>query len=417
MATTEYKLSYTAAEINERLGNVSQLSEDVGTIQTDVGALQTNVDTVQTNVGVLKTDIQNKAEIMTLTTDEYAALEETNANTLYMLTDAEEVDYVTESELESKGYLTEHQSLEGLATESYVDSKIAAIPTPDVSGQISTHNTDTSAHADIRAEITSVASELRNELLNGAGKNVEGNVYGVPADKTLSEGTEKTAGKGAEIFNCYEDDIENNVYANIAVGEYSHAEGTGTIALGHSSHAEGSASIAFDYHSHAEGMWTMALGEASHAEGCSTTASGVRAHAEGYTTIASGACAHAEGANTQATGNFSHVEGLYTEVHGECSHVQGKYNIIDEVEIDDNHATYAHIVGNGTAEDARSNAHTLDWSGNAWFAGDVYVGSTSGKNKDNGSKKLVTVDEMNAAIAAAIEAAFANIARAEEVGF
>lgn len=38
----------------------------------------------------------------------------------------------------------------------------------------------------------------------------------------------------------------------------------------------------------------------------------------------------------------------------------------------------------------RSNAHTLDWSGNAWFAGDVYVGSTSGTNKDAGSKKLAT---------------------------
>ena len=34
---------------------------------------------------------------------------------------------------------------------------------------------------------------------------------------------------------------------------------------------------------------------------------------------------------------------------------------------------YAHVVGNGT-EEKRSNAHTLDWDGNAWFAGNVYVG-------------------------------------------
>ena len=33
---------------------------------------------------------------------------------------------------------------------SYTDTKISAIPTPDVSGQINDHNTDTSAHADIR---------------------------------------------------------------------------------------------------------------------------------------------------------------------------------------------------------------------------------------------------------------------------
>ena len=48
-----------------------------------------------------------------------------------------------------------------------------------------------------------------------------------------------------------------------------------------------------------------------------------------------------------------------------------------------------HIVGNGTAV-KRSNAHTLDKSGNAWYAGDVYVGSTSGTNRDAGSKKLAT---------------------------
>lgn len=33
-----------------------------------------------------------------------------------------------------------------------------------------------------------------------------------------------------------------------------------------------------------------------------------------------------------------------------------------------------------------------DEEGNAWFAGDVYVGSTSGVNKDEGSKKLATED-------------------------
>jgi hypothetical protein len=51
--------------------------------------------------------------------------------------------------------------------------------------------------------------------------------------------------------------------------------------------------------------------------------------------------------------------------------------------------TSAHIVGNGT-DSKRSNAHTLDWSGNAWYSGNVYVGSTSGTNKDEGSKKLAT---------------------------
>ena len=39
-------------------------------------------------------------------------------------------------------------------------------------------------------------------------------------------------------------------------------------------------------------------------------------------------------------------------------------------------AKYAHIVGNGTSDSSRSNAHTLDWYGNAWFAGSIFMGGT-----------------------------------------
>ncbi len=109
---------------------------------------------------------------------------------------------------------------------------------------------------------------------------------------------------------------------------------------------------------------------------------GENAQAFGKSTTASGAAAHAEGYGTTASGNQSHAEGVHTTAQGENQHVQGKYNISD--------TTSAHIVGNGSVNN-RSNAHTLDWSGNAWFAGDVYTGSTSGTNKDDGSVKLPVV--------------------------
>jgi hypothetical protein len=41
-------------------------------------------------------------------------------------------EYVTDSELTAKGYLTEHQSLEGLATEKYVDDAVSNIEIPEV---------------------------------------------------------------------------------------------------------------------------------------------------------------------------------------------------------------------------------------------------------------------------------------------
>lgn len=124
------------------------------------------------------------------------------------------------------------------------------------------------------------------------------------------------------------------------------------------------------------------LGEYAWAEGKNTEASGRYSHAESYYTVASGTSSHAEGENTKTLDIRSHAEGWSTIAQGANQHVQGTYNIAD--------TTSAHIVGNGHVEFARSNAHTLDWNGNAWFAGDVYTGSTSGTNKDAGSKVLAT---------------------------
>ena len=71
--------------------------------------------------------------------------------------------------------------------------------------------------------------------------------------------------------------------------------------------------------------------------------------------------------NNTASGLNSHAEGSGTKASSENQHVQGKYNIED---IDN---TYAHIVGNGTSS-TRSNAHTIDWDGNAWFKGKIKLG-------------------------------------------
>ena len=102
----------------------------------------------------------------------------------------------------------------------------------------------------------------------------------------------------------------------------------------------------------------------AHAEGSHTTASGDYAHAEGYYTTASGYCAHTEGYITTASGYCAHAEGFCTHANSTYQHVEGRYNIIDTGN------EYAHIVGNGTPTE-NSNAHTLDWDGNAWYAGSI----------------------------------------------
>lgn len=78
---------------------------------------------------------------------------------------------------------------------------------------------------------------------------------------------------------------------------------------------------------------------------------------------------------TTAAGKYSMSEGKGTIARADCQHVQGKYNIPDVDGI------YAFIIGNGISMTMLSNAHTVDWDGNAWYAGDVYTGIGSHKAK------------------------------------
>lgn len=168
-----------------------------------------------------------------------------------------------------------------------------------------------------------------------------------------------------------------------ASGRASHAEGVNTIASGMTSHAEGVVTTASGVNSHAEGGDTIASDKYAHAEGVSSTASGYASHAEGSTTTASGVSSHAEGDYTTASGASSHAEGYGSKASSQFQHVQGKYNI------EDTNRRYAHIVGNGAGDAKRSNAHTLDWKGNAWFAGKLSQEGTPTEDKDLTTKKYV----------------------------
>ena len=235
-------------------------------------------------------------------------------------------------------------------------------------------------------------------------------------------------------------------YNTVASGSCTHAEGNSTIASGYAAHAEGSDTISSGQYTHAEGSGTTASGEYSHAEGNGTAASGKYSHAEGrgnvqyirisgeagatvYTVTSSIDLPIIEGSlikyndqivrkilsynssekkltldvtlnnnealnsiqviiveNGIAGGNYSHSEGQGSVAFGNSQHVQGKYNIVDSSN------KYSHIVGNGSSHSARSNAHTLDWKGNAWFAGDVYV---KGANQDDTAAiKLATLNDL-----------------------
>ena len=177
-------------------------------------------------------------------------------------------------------------------------------------------------------------------------------------------------------------------YSTQATGEKSHAEGQETVAQGQYSHAEGYACAAYDVACHAEGNGCGARGIGAHAEGGGTSVDANGGHAEGAGTVVNGVAGHAEGFNSEAAGVASHAEGMGTIALGDHQHVQGRANIEDSA------GTYAHIVGNGTVDEegnivTNSNAHTLDWKGNAWYAGKVTVGAAPTEDLDVATKAYV----------------------------
>ena len=86
--------------------------------------------------------------------------------------------------------------------------------------------------------------------------------------------------------------------------------------------------------------------------------------------IAGGTNSHAEGYLTKAVESFTHVNGVGTEAHGYAETVIGQYNDYDAMT-----EPYVFVIGNGYEDGDRSNAHTTDWQGNAWYAGEVTDGT------------------------------------------
>lgn len=252
----------------------------------------------------------------------------------------------------------------------------------------------------IKAQQTLTDEELTQvrKNLKFIGKDVEGQTFTI-------DGQSITASPNAEIFGDYD--------TNIAVGQWSIAEGSCTVAKGRASHAEGAYSQALNdgchvegyqtkatgYWSHAEGEMTVVSSYASHAEGSYTkmpdgstrygTAAGYASHTEGGGCHTNGVASHAEGIGTTANGRCAHVEGIYTIASGKAQHVEGIANI------EDTEDKYIHIAGNGVDPSNRSNAYTLDWNGNGWFAGNVEATAIILRSSTEGSTKTfkLTVDD------------------------
>ena len=213
---------------------------------------------------------------------------------------------------------------------------------------------------------------------------------GADASKNIVDGTGTGAVKMVSAAKASGEYASAFGFETEATGNWATAEGNGAKAKGSYSHAEGTSQTTSEANgAHAEGIGNTASGTGAHVEGTGNTASASNAHAEGTGSTASGSNSHAEGRATKATAAQAHAEGFYTTAASENQHVSGEWNVID------NAKKYAEIVGKGTYAQP-ANIRTLDWNGNAWYKGEVYVGGT-GKD-DPEAEKLVKKSELDEAL-------------------
>ena len=302
--------------------------------------------------------------------------------------------------------------------------------------------TGTSANPILNLVLPAAAVSGKADKVSGA---TSGNFAALDANGNLTDSGHKDDNYARKTDTILETTLSCGRNENTTVGLSSFAFGAGVEASNTLSHAEGMLTKATGVGAHTEGMQTIASGMWSHAEnginvmGESTIASGNFSHAEGMGTEAAGASSHAEGYKTKANGDYTHVEGVGTIANGRASSASGRYNIEDtynswsewvantsyqvgdKVKVTttvdstttiqgyicktansdssftsskwttDAYMNYADIIGNGTADNARSNAYALDWDGTGHFKGDVYVHANT---DSSGGTKLATVNEI-----------------------
>ena len=236
------------------------------------------------------------------------------------------------------------------------------------------------------AHVLGASGAYRNDITSTGMEIVQVSSENTVAEFTATGATIKEAGGTAIAHLGYgpgNDDqggTSNAPYYTLgqrasgsAIGNYSVAEGKCSTASGSNSHAEGYAEASGNS-SHAEGYAPygniIASGTGSHAEGMVLTA--------GNSIIASGGGSHAEGiaygADLTASGQGSHAQNYNTIAQGQYQTVIGKFNTAQGTPTSLVVTDRAFIIGNGTDENNRSNAFSVDWTGKVRSAGGISAG-------------------------------------------
>lgn len=170
-----------------------------------------------------------------------------------------------------------------------------------------------------------------------------------------------------------------------AFGAGNTVSGQFSTAVGYGNQSTGQACAAMGYGNQSTGTGSVAIGR-------DTIASGNGSFAGGRDTQALGNYSVAFGRNGIANGYYSSVNGYKTLSTHKAQFVFGEFNDSDTgTGSASERGNYVEIVGNGTADDARSNARTLDWNGNEKLAGSMTLGMGTANETELTAAQLNTL--------------------------
>lgn len=290
------------------------------------------------------------------------------------------------------------QSMIGNYIATDLTDAIETISVNGVGQTITNHNVDITVPTDT-SDLTNNAGFINQTTADGryvevTGDTMTGELTNTSAITVGSREPGRTVG-GSSLTVGYQCVAGDSAFAqgggSEATGNYAVALNSGTEATANFSFAHGQDSVASGVASHAEGGFGTVASFYGESTLPPTTASGRNSHAEGGSTLASGKDAHAEGEQCHATHDYTHVEGYGTKSTTSMQHVEGKFNKLTDLYTD-----YQHVVGGGLTDSSRANNYSLDFQGNGWFRGNVYVnngvGDDRGYNHGLNAKKLATED-------------------------
>ena len=390
---TEYKLSYTATEIDEKLGLIDVMNNNIN------NDISNSINTINSDIKNINDDISHMVKTI----------------------NGVEPDENGNVEVVAGGGNT--------------------VPSYSVTGTEFIVNDET-VIADEGAEIF---NDYEHNIATGWMAHAEGSYTIASADECHAEGSGSVASgwaSHAENEGVASGDCSHAEGISIASDDYAHAEGDCTIAKGDSSHAEGEETQAIGDYSHTQGFGTIApqsymdaigkynINEFTYYINEKVSSFNYYRHIDDFIfhpelgkfeliNLASNECQYGEeiiddyyvtrlAIEEGEDGKFYceefiKLKSALREAVNRPSYMPLYYeaDVEEYVTGPEVQSKYAHVIGNGESDTSRSNAHTVDWDGNAWYAGTIEGTALIIKSSTEGSNKRfkISVDDSGTIIA------------------